>query len=348
MMNIANTLVEMEDNTEIDEHASALTLCQENIKKYKCGFCNIRGHKINHCSDARLDILYQDLVSRFIFNYLLMDVREVIPFQLHVNNLIVFQNTIDYANTMTHIELKAIIYYMSKTTNIHANISHKRTCIEYLIHLCNAKYFSRGILNDMVIDLLKSWEKSHIDQILSEYKRDFPEDSELMHTVINYYRPPPRKFGFTIRQCAAPNDSDECHICFDTVPKCDMIYMNCNHTMCMTCMSGYFASILKSHCDPICSYCRCIMTNLHTNNADHFQYILDCHVIDNTVHDIESSTDIIQPVPLGVTPVHNRFATYPINTFRVAVMTGMFIIKHNRTIYMIVIVMLFLRLCAVY
>lgn len=61
-------------------------------------------------------------------------------------------------------------------------------------------------------------------------------------------------------------DPCDCTICFDAFHPSDIIHTNCNHMMCIDCVSGYSESIKNMTRKPNCPTCRADFTKFKTHN----------------------------------------------------------------------------------
>jgi hypothetical protein len=81
-----------------------------------------------------------------------------------------------------------------------------------------------------------------------------------------------------IKKCTNDlNDLNECNICFDID---NLVYTNCSHGFCETCVKGYLESIKDKTIKPNCPCCRTELNSFHTNDT--------CKLV-NIIQNISSS-----------------------------------------------------------
>jgi len=95
----------------------------------------------------------------------------------------------------------------------------------------------------------------------------------------------PRKFNIETKlvqeqeqeQQQQNDDKCDCPICYDSIPKKEMIITNCEHDYCGTCLTNYFGSLAVTKL-PSCPLCREQITQLQFKSEILFNDIREKYI----------------------------------------------------------------------
>jgi hypothetical protein len=322
-----------------DEYATSLMICQETIKNYKCGYCNKMGHKIQQCQDPNIIIMESECKKQYIFNYLVIKCFRV---PIHINHSACFKIFAQFMSKKSHGEIKAILYYILKSTQLTININDKNECINHII----VTYYHTYIYSD-IIHMFSQMDTSSFISILFEYNQKYPNFTLLLRKYNFIYRHLSNKFNVKVtNNINNLPEINECHICYELIPKNNMVVMKCDHSICFICLLNYFKSISSAN-EPLCSYCRTPITEIDIENNKLYQYISDNHILYPYIAQ-ESQLELIPieiPLELSQPELHQLQRIYQpniyINHFRVTINILLFIYKYNRIIYIGLVMYMF-------
>ena len=93
---------------------------------------------------------------------------------------------------------------------------------------------------------------------------DEDEDTPLTPIVVTHTKTYLKEMAIEMVENNINTDPCDCTICFDAFSPCNIIYTNCNHALCIDCISGYSESIKNNTRKPTCPTCRTEFVKLNT------------------------------------------------------------------------------------
>ena len=234
-----------------------------------CSYCKKSGHKINHCDDPNIDILYKKAINATIFSVCItVNEYERTKFMMRWIDL-------EY----TQEELRILGYKINCFNKIEDNKECflKEMATNYLeIQFPNS---IPGSLDDISDETIKDLARVFVETVKGY---DY-----IMSKILRYLRPPQRKFKIeTMLICTETLEelietNSHCPICLSNDIKCiDTITTNCQHTYCSPCLQGYFKNLNKKHIEeqPKCALCRAGMYSLEFKDPELFEEISNKYI----------------------------------------------------------------------
>jgi len=87
----------------------------------------------------------------------------------------------------------------------------------------------------------------------------------------------------------------DCPICYDNINSKDIVSTNCNHKLCVPCLSRYFDSLNQyANKQPVCSLCRTSVNQLTFNNEEHLANINDKYCIDSNLEVDQEALEVAE------------------------------------------------------
>lgn len=93
---------------------------------------------------------------------------------------------------------------------------------------------------------------------------DEDEDTPLTPIVVTHTKTYLKEMVIEMVENNINTDPCDCTICFDAFSPCNIIHTNCNHALCIDCISGYSESIKDNTRKPTCPTCRTEFVKLNT------------------------------------------------------------------------------------
>jgi hypothetical protein len=274
----------------------------------KCGFCKLSGHTISSCQDPSIIQLKADAQNAGDFCVAYGSLRYLKAWlnQCTIPKLRILLGStpeISEANTLKEqycIELIKL-YYTDRLTEpgikerlkeqlpqeIVSNI--RETIIEWTnLRIIRMTVRERRHASN-IRDEIRIYDiDTAMANIRDQYNRLYQEREDLIYAISerqleidNYDKTrSPKKFNIVAK---LKEDKDEscidCPICFDSIPKKDMITTNCNHDYCGACLTNYFNGLSCTK-DPSCPLCREQITQLQFKNKTLFNDIREKYILE--------------------------------------------------------------------
>ena len=254
---------------------------RRNNHRGRCGHCDTPGHNITKCQDQSLAALKSDIFNAFVF------CRVVFI----INNYIFVRYVSTWLEEKPIENTKAFYYYLFPRKRLE-NINNMNTVISEITYYYILTY--RGMMFDELKQILCDIPDADVENIKSRYievyNRIVPVDHEMNEADINQicltFRPLPVKFDIQI-EYIPPDWHDpaiECPICLESYPAPNVVYLNCRHSICYSCILRYFMTITEydvvdnNNGDIKCCTCRAPITQLYSGDRDKYNYIRGRHI----------------------------------------------------------------------
>jgi hypothetical protein len=254
----------------------------------RCRFCRTEGHSINHCDNVlaervieNLNIELRNIHSRRTLLYILnqktaevlalyakeFGIKTSLPKSVHIQQLfriVHTENIRSYEDISTRLQL----FQQNLPTRI--GIDFERNAREIAMQIVFIMYHYPDITYTIIEDCVRRrianstnvFRRNELEQAfqmaLAEFFANIAEHHALENTRV-------WKIQHTVHSCEKEEEK-ECPICMNEFPEKNMIFTNCHHHYCHSCMVSLIEKTTTNNKPPWCALCRAVIDQVHVTS----------------------------------------------------------------------------------
>jgi hypothetical protein len=254
----------------------------------RCRFCRTEGHSINRCDNVLAERIIENLTielrnihnRRLLLHTLKQKTAEVLalyakefglktslPKSVHIQQLFMIVHT---ANIRSHEDISQRLQLFQQDLPARIGIDFERNAREIAMQIVFVMHHYPDITYTIIEDCFQRrirnstnpFRKTELIQAfqmgVSEFFANMDEHYALANTRV-------WKIQHTVHSCEKEEEK-ECPICMNEFPEKNMIFTNCRHHYCHSCMVGLIEKTTTNSKPPGCALCRAVIDQVHVTS----------------------------------------------------------------------------------